>query len=304
METEKVIQGRRVIGQDIVLIRSLLAENPAWGRRRLSIELCARWDWRNGIGQVKDMACRTLLLKLERAGEIQLPPRRGGRRNERRYRDQVDITHDRSPIESGLKTLRPVQIESLETANPRIPLFKFLLQRYHYLGHKVCVGENLKYLFRDRQGRILACMLFGSAAWKAKARDVFIGWDSVHRQRNLFLLTNNTRFLILPWVRVPHLASHLLALTRDRLPADWMNKYGHPIHLLETFVERERFRGTCYRAAGWIHVGATTGRSRNDVHNTLCVPVKDIYLYPLVPDFREKLGVLAGVRTEGRADEH
>jgi hypothetical protein len=197
-----------------------------------------------------------------------------------------------------------LQIEPLETANPRIPLFKFLLQRYHYLGHKVCVGENLKYLFRDRQGRILACMLFGSAAWKAKARDVFIGWDSVQRQRNLFLLTNNTRFLILPWVRVPHLASHLLALTRDRLSTDWMNKYGHPIHLLETFVERERFRGTCYRAAGWIHVGATTGRSRNDVHNTLRVPVKDIYLYPLGPDFREKLGVLAGIRTEGRVDEH
>jgi len=291
METEKVVQGRRVTGQDIALICSLLADNPAWGRRKLSIELCSRWDWRNGVGQLKDMACRTLLLKLERAGEVQLPPRQRGWTNAGQRRHQVEIPHERNPIESGLKTLQPVQVETLETGNPALPLFKSLLQRYHYLGHKICVGENLKYLFRDRWKRILGCMLFGSAAWKAKARDDFIGWDRVQQQRHLFLLTNNTRFLILPWVRVPHLASHLLALTRARLSADWMNKYGHAIHLLETFVERERFRGTCYRAAGWIRVGATTGRSRNDVANTLRVPVKDIYLCPLAHDFREKLGV-------------
>jgi hypothetical protein len=153
------------------------------------------------------------------------------------------------------------------------------------------VGENLKYQVYERQGRLLACLLFGAAAWKAQARDRFIGWDVAGRRRHLSRLTNNARFLILPWVRVPHLASHLLSQVARRVCADWLAKYGHPIELLETFVDRERFRGTCYRAAGWRHVGATTGRSRNDVNNSLRVPVKDIYLLPLCEDFRRRLGV-------------
>jgi len=209
------------------------------------------------------------------------------------------VFHDRSPIEESLSSLQPIGMETLATGHEQLPLFRYLLQCYHYLGHKTCVGENLKYLFRDRMGRPLGCLLFGSAAWKARSRDEFIGWDSAQRQRNLFLLTNNTRFLILPWVRVKHLASHLLALTLRRLSRDWVNKYAHPIELVETFVERERFRGTCYRAAGWIYVGATTGRSRNDTHQTLRVPVKDIYLYPLRPDFRERLCRALAFQPEG-----
>jgi hypothetical protein len=168
-------------------------------------------------------------------------------------------------------------------------LFRSLLQAHHYLGLRNSVGENLKYLARDRHGRPVACLLFGAAAWQAKARDEWIGWTSAQRQHALSRLANNTRFLVLPWVRVPHLASHLLGQVAQRLAADWRGKYGHGIELLETFVERQRFRGTCYRAAGWVHVGATTGRSRNDREQTLSVPVKDIYLRPLAPDWRRRL---------------
>ncbi|MDA0321690.1 MAG: DUF4338 domain-containing protein [Verrucomicrobia bacterium] len=270
-------------------IRGLLADNPTWNRSRLSRELCERWDWRNEKGRLKDMAARTLLLKLERLKEIRLPTRQRASPNAHRNRQITEVEHDCRPIESDLKALRPLRVEPLAETGDQMALFKFLLQRYHYLGHRNCVGENLKYLVTDRAGRLLGCMLFGSAAWKAKSRDDFIGWDRPTRERNLPFLTNNTRFLILPWVRVKCLASHVLARVCRDLPGHWMQKYGHPIHLLETFVERERFRGTCYRAAGWTHVGATAGRSRNDVHATMNVPVKDIFLYPLTTDFRGRL---------------
>ena len=289
MEAERIIQGRRITPGDVGLIRDLLAANPSWNRSRLSRDLCERWGWRNAKGRLKDMACRTLLLKLERMGQIQLPPRQAGRPNERGFRPIAETDHDQSPIECELSSLRPLRIEPLRSGDPRLPSFKFLLHRYHYLGHRTYVGENLKVMVSDSQGRLLACVLFGSAAWKAKSRDAFIGWEPQVRERNLSLLTNNTRFLILPWVRVRHLASHLLAQLCPRIPELWMETYGHRVHLLETFVERDRFRGTCYRAAGWTHVGATAGRSRNDVHATLHVPLKDIFLYPLIADFRAKL---------------
>jgi len=147
----------------------------------------------------------------------------------------------------------------------------------------------MKYLVKDRHGRDLACVLFGSAAWKTRPRDLFIGWSHETRSRNLSRLTNNTRFLILPWVHVPHLASHVLGRISRRIRADWQNKYAHPVDLLETFVERERFLGTCYKAANWIHIGSTTGRSRQDRYHTLVAPVKDIYVYPLIPRFKEAL---------------
>jgi len=289
METERIIQGRGISAATVAQVRGLLAENPSWNRTRLSRELCERWDWRNEKGQLKDMACRTLLLKLERLGEIRLPPRQRPSQNANRNRHISEILHDSSPIESDLSALRPLKVDPLGAADKDTPLFRFLLHRYHYLGHRNCVGENLKYMIRDQSDRLLACMLFGSAAWKAKSRDAFIGWDRQTRERNLPFLSNNMRFLILPWVRVEHLASHLLAQVCRQLPGHWMEKYGHPIHLLETFVQRDRFRGTCYRAAGWTHVGATAGRSRNDVHATMSVPVKDVFLCPLTTDFRGKL---------------
>ena len=160
---------------------------------------------------------------------------------------------------------------------------------YHYLGHRNTVGENLRYLVRDRVGRPVACALFGSAAWKCAARDTFIGWERGARERNLQELTNNTRLLVLPWVEVPHLASHLLGSLGRRIRADWQAKYAHPVHALETFVDRSRFRGTCYRAANWVRLGATQGRSRNDRKHSIRASVKDVYLYPLIPDFRQQL---------------
>lgn len=290
MEEEKVIQGRSITAGDIELICGLLSDNPNWNRTRLSRELCERWDWRNGKGRLKDMAARTLLLKLERLGKIRLPQRHSpGRPNRRGVAIPETMAHDTTFIETDLSRLRPLQIDRLDSGDARLPLFNYLLHRYHYLGHQRCVGENLKIMVSDCSGRLLCCMLFGSAAWKARSRDTFIGWDPAMRERNLSLLTNNTRFLILPWVRVRHLASHLLSRICRELSGHWMDKYGHPIHLLETFVERDRFRGTCYRAAGWTHVGATTGRSRNDRDQTLSVPIKDIFLYPLVCDFRGRL---------------
>lgn len=274
---------------DFALIRYLLAANPEWHRTRLSQELCRRWDWRNETGRPKEMACRSLLLKLERRGQIRLPVRQRLSPNGFRNRNRAEVLHDQSLIAGELDALRPLRIEPLTEQSEDLALFNFPLQRYHYLGYRNGVGENLKHLARDRNGRVVACLLFGSAAWKARARDTFIGWDAVCRQHHLARLTNNTRFLVLPWVHVSHLASHLLGQVARRISKDWFNKYGHGMELLETFVERERFRGACYRAAGWLHVGATTGRSRNDVDNTLRVPVKDIYLLPLTADFRRRL---------------
>lgn len=289
MEAEEVIQGRRLSEADFGLVRYWLATQPGWNRSRLSRELCEHWGWRNAAGRLKDMACRTLLLKLERSGRIRLPARQRPSPNALRNRRTLEVPCERTPLEEALCALQPVRLEPLGEGHPDRPLFRFLLQTHHYLGLRNSVGENLKYLARDRHGRPLACLLFGAAAWKAKARDEWLGWTPAQRERALPLLANNTRFLVLPWVRVPHLASHLLGRVARRLDADWRVKYGHGIEVLETFVDRERFRGTCYRAAGWVHVGATAGRSRNDRDQTLAVPVKDLYLRPLSPDFRQRL---------------
>jgi hypothetical protein len=233
---------------------------------------------------LKDMAARVLLLKLEARGYVQLPPRRTASVNQLRNRDIVQIDHDQSPIEGPLEKLRPVRVEPVIETTAEARLFQFLLARYHYLGHRHCLGENLKYLAQDRQGRPLACLLFASAAWKAAARDQWLGWSSEQRRRSLELVTNNTRFALLPWVGVRHLSSHLLGEVTARLSADWQRKYGHPIYLLESFVEQPRFAGTCYQAAGWIPVGLTTGRTRNDDGLKPRVARKTIYLKVLRGD--------------------
>jgi hypothetical protein len=185
--------------------------------------------------------------------------------------------------------LRPLVVSVVAAGSADLRWFNGLLAAYHYLGHRNTVGENLRYLVRDRHGRPVACALFGSAAWQCAARDAYIGWDRVTRERNLQMLTNNTRFLVLPWVRVPHLASHVLGQIARRIRADWQSKYGHPLQALETFVERGRFRGSCYRAANWIGVGQTRGRTRQDRQHLLQAPVKEVLVYPLQADFREVL---------------
>lgn len=292
MRTEEVIQGRLTSPADVELIRDLLVRHEDWNRSRLSRELCLRWDWRNAKGQLKDMAARSLLLKLQARGLIELPARqKPGRPNHRGLAPIGEMAHDSTPIQEPLERLRPLHIEVLERGNRNWDLFKFLLQRYHYLGYRSCVGENLKIMVWDAHGRLLAILLFGAAAWKASRRDDFIGWNPQVRQRNLGLLANNSRFLILPWVRVPHLASHVLGRVSRLIRGWWIERYGHPVELLETFVERDRFAGTCYRAAGWVHVGATAGRGRNDFRNDPSLPIKDIFLYPLSAEFRGRLGV-------------
>jgi len=283
------MQGRELSGADLGLIRGLLAEHPEWCRSRLSVELCERWDWRNAQGRIKDMAARTLLLKLERAGHIRLPARRGFPPNERRNQCVPEVEHATEPIRGALRDLQPLTLTVVAPGAEDLRLFNGLLARYHYLGHRNTVGENLRYLVRDRQGRPVACALFGSAAWKCAARDAFIGWAQDARERNLSRLTNNTRFLVLPWVEVPHLASQVLGRIARRIRGDWQIKYGHPVEALETFVDRDRFQGTCYRAANWLRLGSTRGRTRNDREHSIRATVKDMYLYPLVADFRREL---------------
>ena len=286
---DTLIQGRRVSAEDLCEIRTLLGEHPTWHRTLISRELCQRWGWRNEAGRLKDMACRTLLLKLQARGLIVLPARQRASVNGSRNRKLAEVPHDDTPLHAGLETLQPLAVESIGTGSPRAPLFQWLLHRYHYLSHHNCVGENLKYLVCDWQGRPLACLLFGSAAWQCSPRDQFIGWSSSGRQRGLRYLTNNTRFLVMPWLVVPSLASHVLSLTTRRVSRDWQAKYGHPIHLVETFVEPDRFRGTSYRAAGWIRVGVTTGRGRNAPTRAAQGPHKEIFLKPVHPDFRLQL---------------
>jgi len=284
-----VIQGRELHAEDIGLIRSLLTEHGDWCRTRISEELCRRWDWRNGQGRFKDMAARSLLLKLERAGLIRLPKRRCPSNNEFRNRNLPLVAHATESIRGALRDLRPLAVSIVDPGSADLQLFNCLLSRYHYLGHRNTVGENIRYLVCDRTGRPVGCALFGSAAWKCAARDTWIGWDRGRREANLSFLTNNTRFLVLPWVTVPHLASHLLATLARRVRSDWEAKYGHPLYALETFVDRDRFKGTCYRAANWLRLGSTQGRTRNDRNHCLRATVKDVYLYPLIPDFRREL---------------
>jgi hypothetical protein len=281
MIAEAEFRVTRITEEHIQTIRQLIAGNPSWSRRRLSRELCRLWNWYSPVGQLKDMACRDLLLKLEQQGQIVLPRRkseafvRGGNIS------IIQVAHETKVIAGRLKDLLPLQVEVVEVGHPSWRLFKCLLFRYHYLGFSGTVGENMKYLIFDNNRRPLACLLFGSAAWSCAARDDFIGWDRDSRINHLHLLTNNTRFLILPWVRVPHLASHILSIVTRRIGGDWQHKYGHGLLLLETFVETDRFRGTCYKAANWRYVGLTRGRSRNDRYSRLKVPLKAVYLYPL-----------------------
>ena len=269
-------------------IRALLFANPQWHRTRLSIELCKLWGWQSPAGQYKDMACRSLLLKLERAGDIVLPPRQGKHSFHSRPAYPA-VPHRQETISDHLKGLVPLQITAVKQDTEDYKLFNYLLSQYHYLSYRGAVGENLKYLIRDVRGRPLACLLFGSAAWKTAPRDASIGWTQQDREGNLRYLTNNMRFLILPWVRVPHLASHILSRIVRRISADWQEKYGHPVYLLETFVDRSLFRGVCYQAANWILAGQTKGRTRNDRNHDIQASVKDVYIYPLVKDFRRRL---------------
>jgi len=289
MET-LLIQGRGLKSEDLAWIKQLICTHPEWGRFRLSVHIAQEWNWRNGAGQLKDMAARTLLLKLERRGLLQLPRRQrgGGSRPARVPSAQQLGLWKEAVVEASLGEVRPIELAPIQSTMQR-RLVTRLLEQYHYLGYRRAVGENIQYLAHDQAGHPLACLIFGAAAWKCAPRDQWIGWSQPSREKQLHLLANNMRFLVLPWVRVPNLASHLLALVAGRISQDWQVKYGHGLYLLESFVERDRFRGSCYRAANWIGVGQTQGRSRNDTEHRQQVPCKDIYLYPLHRHGRARL---------------
>jgi len=289
-----LIQGRWLGAEDFEALQRLIAEHPHWSRRRLSIALCEALNWRTASGQLKDMSARLLLNKLAERGFIKLPPRRrGGGRQILRALSEPELFSLSAGagelIECPLRALQPLEVIPVEPRTTQANAFICHLAQHHYLGFEGVAGQNLRYLLRDCYGRDLACVLFAGAAWKVKARDAFIGWSAEQRQERLSLIINNSRFLILPQVRVPHLASHILGTILRRLRSDWQRKYYIAPCLAETFVERERFAGVCYRAANWLRVGQTCGRSRHDRDHTIHVPVKDIYLYPLCNDFKERL---------------
>ena len=289
MSENLTIQGRPLSGQALQELRQWMGANPHWSRWRLSRELATRWDWRNAAGQLKDMAARTLLVKLQQRGLIELPARRQVPTNRMRCGAPPAIVEPSELISCALADLQPLSVEEVSRQAAERAWLGGALAQFHYLGFGGAVGQNLQYLVRDGRHRPLACAVFGAAAWKCQDRERFISWSAQQRQRNLALIANNSRFLILPWVTVAHLGSWLLGRVARRIAQDWQAKYGHPVVLLETFVERERFRGTVYRAANWQRVGVTAGRTRQDRHTCIQVAVKDIYVQPLCRGFRQVL---------------
>ncbi|HEV2424505.1 MAG TPA: DUF4338 domain-containing protein [Terriglobia bacterium] len=292
MENEWKYRGRIVTAKDVAFIRELIAAHPGASRRRLSEKLCEAWEWRQANGALCDMVCRGLLLMLERAGQIELPPVAYVRHNPlaRRARPEP-VLLERTPLESKLKDLGPIQFQQVRRTADE-PLFNSLMEQHHYLGYEQPVGEHLKYLVwagRPLGPRPIACLAWSSAPRHIGSRDRYIGWDAEARRRNIRFLAYNTRFLILPWVRVEHLASHLLGRMAARVSADWESLYGHPIYFLETFVDPERFRGTCYRAANWVLLGRTTGRGKDDHTNRPNRSIKEVLGYPLHRRFRRLL---------------
>ena len=281
------MQGRFVTEAEINEVRMLLQKHPLWNRSRLSRELCGRWKWRRPDGQIKDMACRELLRKLESRTLIKLPPRQ--RPGPGRLPAIEPIVVDQRPISCRLSDIKPVKIVNASNCADYEKVFNYLVKQYHYLSYGRPVGQNMKYLILGRNERFLGCLLFGAAAWKTEARDRWIGWPTDVRERNLGLICNNTRFLILDWVKVPHLASHAFGACLRRLPRDWRHRYGTDIAMVETFVDTMRYAGTCYKAANWFKIGQTKGRSRQDRDRKLKVSVKDVFVYPLRSDFRQLL---------------
>jgi hypothetical protein len=280
-----------VTAEDVTSIRQLIAENPGASRRRLSEKLCEAWQWKQANGALRDMVCRGLLLLLHRAGAIELPPIRFQTLNPFVQRaTPAPMLIDMTPTACALKELQPVELQLVRRTGDE-PLFNSLMEQHHYLKYEQPVGEHLKYL-AWAQGRPIACLAWSSAPRHLGSRDRYIGWSAEARRRNIRFIAYNTRFLILPWVRVPHLASHLLGRMAAMLSDDWQRMYSHPIYFAETFIDPGRFRGTCYRAANWQLLGITTGRGKNDRTNKPNRPIKEILGLPLTPRFREYLSQL------------
>lgn len=281
-------RGRLVTEADVAFIRKLIADHPAASRFALSKKLCKAWNWVQVNGMLRDMVCRGLMLQLQQAGHIELPAVRWVRRNplvDRRRPDETAV--DKTLLRASLAEIRPLEFRQVRRT-PEEPLFNSLIEHHHYLGYTQPVGEHLKYLVYAG-GRPIACLAWASAPRHLGPRDRFIGWSAEVRRKNIHFLAYNTRFLILDWVEVPHLASHILGRMARILPQDWERVYGHPVYFLETFINPERFSGTSYRAANWILLGLTTGRGKNDRANRPNRPIKEVLGYPLEKRFRELL---------------
>ena len=288
----------KITQQHIEQIRQLVNDNPNFNRTRLSEELCKIWDWKSEVGQLKDISCRDLLRALEADGQIILPAKqKRGTLKGRQTSIQLSLFEENQPaqIETRLKMIVPLIVEIADERD-RIYEFKTYIDQFHYLRYGRSVGECMRYIIQSKDGIPLACLMFGSSAWRCASRDKFIGWSDEERKEKLYLTTNNTRFLILPGVQIPYLASHILSIISRRISRDWQTKYGHQLYLLETFVEHDRFAGTCYKAANWVYVGKTSGRGRNDIDKTASLPIKDIYLYPLHKKYQQLLGGKSGNR--------
>ena len=287
-------RGQEISGEQIAFLREFIRTHPTSSRWKLSRQLCEALGWKQANGALRDVVCRGLLLMLERAGEIELPPVRrlirGQRRTGRPRPEAVLI--DTTPLATTLKELGPIDtLPVRRTADE--PLFNSLMEHYHYLGYEQPVGEHLKYLVWA-SGRPIACLAWSSAPRHLASRDHYIGWSAEARRRNIRFIAYNTRFLILPWVQVPHLASHILGRMAARISEDWQALYGHPIYFLETFVDPERFRGTCYRAANWVLLGKTTGRGKQSNSYVPNRSIKEVLGYPLTRQFRQLLGETEG----------
>jgi hypothetical protein len=282
-------RGRSLREADLAFLRELIARHPGLSRRRLSVLVCAAWGWIQPNGQPRDMVCRSLLLALHRAGHIQLPaPRRTPPNNAIAHRRVAEVApYDTRPLEGSLASLGPLAIQLVRRREGEA-LFAHLLSRYHYLGYSRPVGEHLKYLVWAAD-RPLACLAWSSAPRQLNLRDRFVGAPKEAYRHHLHLIAYNTRYLIAPWVKVPHLASHLLGRIARQISQDWQNLYHHPLHLLESFVDTERFRGDCYRAANWICAGRSLGRGTKAKTQARTTSIKELWLHPLSSDWRTRL---------------
>jgi Domain of unknown function (DUF4338) len=282
-------RGRRIDAADIEFIKELIAQNPGASRRALSAKLCQAWNWVQPNGQLRDMVCRSLMLQLHRGGLIELPARRIEAINNviaRRQR-QLAVPPPGPGLEGSIAQLGELEFRQVRRTEGEA-LFGRLMAAYHYLGYTQPVGEHLKYLVYAGDQPI-ACLAWSSAPRHLGWRDRFIGWSPTVRRKNIHLIAYNTRFLVLPWVRVRHLASHLLGRMARQLSADWQSLYEHPIYLLETFIDTQRFAGTCYKAANWIYLGLTAGRGNNAPTQQVTRSIKALWVYPLGKDFRQQL---------------
>jgi len=282
-------RGKNYTAQEVQEIRELIARHPGLSRRRLSEKLCRAWNWVQPNGQLRSMVCRGLMLGLHRAGLIQLPPVRQISINPlaQRRLPQPALELSWEPVGTTVGEVKPIEIRQVRRT-PEEKLFNRLLQTHHYLAYTQPVGEHLKQLVYAR-GRPIACLAWSSAPRHLGPRDRYIGWSKEQRQAGIGWLAYNTRFLILPWARVPGLASHVLAKAVRVISDQWQELYRHPIYFLETFIDPGRFRGSCYRAANWKFLGLTTGRGKDDLTMKANRPLKELWVYPLASDFRAKL---------------